>query len=88
MIQHASSEEKASGMGSYEIPPAPKPFNMRLGNQLPSQSTRIMPATSKVPCTSSISELDVRPVKSSIPAKDDKEYYIAFPPSGLPVHSK
>jgi hypothetical protein len=68
-------------MTSYEIPPAPKPFHARLQQQ----AARYAPG--RVGCTSvSNSELDLRAVKSSHPTADDKEYYIAFPPSGLPVH--
>ncbi|XP_014232165.1 uncharacterized protein LOC106656047 isoform X2 [Trichogramma pretiosum] len=80
-LQHANGDDKASsaGMTNYEIPPAPKPYNGRPHSRLTSTPSRSVVVAG--------GELDVRPVKSSVPAMDDKEYYIAFPPSGLPVHS-
>ncbi|KAL6267700.1 hypothetical protein P5V15_000771 [Pogonomyrmex californicus] len=68
-------DEKA-GMTSYEIPPAPKPF-----------TGRYSPASGYSPSPSvSISrDLDFRHTQS--PSRADNEYYIAFPPSGLPVHA-
>ncbi|XP_025074367.1 uncharacterized protein LOC105428464 [Pogonomyrmex barbatus] len=68
-------DEKA-GMTSYEIPPAPKPF-----------TGRYSPASGYSPSPSvSISrDLDFRHTQSS--SRADNEYYIAFPPSGLPVHA-
>ncbi|KAL7300367.1 hypothetical protein TKK_0006988 [Trichogramma kaykai] len=80
-LQHANGDDKASsaGMTNYEIPPAPKPYNGRPHSRLTSTPSRSVIVAG--------GELDVRPVKSSVPAMDDKEYYIAFPPSGLPVHS-
>lgn len=63
-------------MGSYEIPPAPKPF-----------TGRYSPASgySPSPTTSIARDLDLRQTQSPSRASDN-EYYIAFPPSGLPVH--
>ncbi|XP_011138035.2 phosphoinositide 3-kinase adapter protein 1 isoform X1 [Harpegnathos saltator] len=70
-------DEKASGMTSYEIPPAPKPFT---GRYSPA------PGYSPSPGVSVTRDLDLRPARSPSRA-DDNEYYIAFPPSGLPVHA-
>ncbi|XP_011499576.1 PREDICTED: phosphoinositide 3-kinase adapter protein 1 [Ceratosolen solmsi marchali] len=81
-LQHPASDDKVVGITSYEIPPAPKPFHTRLQQQTAKY------APGRVGCTSvNNSELDLRAVKSSHPTADDKEYYISFPPSGLPVHS-
>lgn len=82
---HSDSEDRRlqnvrdekPGMTSYEIPPAPKPF-----------SGRYSPASgySPSPSLSITRELDLRQTQSPSRA-DDNEYYIAFPPSGLPVHA-
>lgn len=62
-------------MSSYEIPPAPKPF-----------TGRYSPASgySPSPTASIARDLDLRQTQS--PSRANDEYYIAFPPSGLPVH--
>ncbi|XP_016840215.1 phosphoinositide 3-kinase adapter protein 1 isoform X2 [Nasonia vitripennis] len=89
--RHPVAEDKASGMTSYEIPPAPKPFHGRIYQQNPHQQhhqpSRYTPQPSRAAAIASTSELDLRPVKSSHSTVDDKEYYISFPPSGLPIHS-
>ncbi|XP_014213966.1 uncharacterized protein LOC106643378 [Copidosoma floridanum] len=82
--RHVIPEEKSVGITSYEIPPAPKPFNGRLYQ--PQSAGRVLPSTSGRPSASN-NELDLRPVKSSQSTVDDKDYYIAFPPSGLPIHT-
>lgn len=64
-------------MTNYEIPPTPKPFQNRFS------PARFAPAA-----TLANRELDLPSVKSSHPTADDKEYYIEFPPSGLPVHGE
>ena len=62
-------------MLSYEIPPAPKPFT---GRYSPARCT-------PSPRTPINSEIDLRnPSATRIP--QNSEHYIAFPPSGLPVH--
>ncbi|XP_012525011.2 uncharacterized protein LOC105830310 isoform X2 [Monomorium pharaonis] len=80
---HSDSEDRKNvrdektGMMSYEIPPAPKPF-----------TNRYSPASgySPLPCLSITRDLDLRQTQSPSRAGDN-EYYIAFPPSGLPVHA-
>lgn len=63
---------------SYEIPPTPKPFTGRY-----SPALRYSPS----PRSSTGNDLDLRP--SQTPSRtEDTEYYIAFPPSGLPIHCK
>lgn len=65
-------------MMSYEIPPTPKPFTGRY-----SPALRYSPS----PRSSTGNDLDLRP--SQTPSRtEDTEYYIAFPPSGLPIHCK
>nr|XP_031841566.1 phosphoinositide 3-kinase adapter protein 1 isoform X2 [Nomia melanderi] len=72
-----NAREDKPGVMSYEIPPAPKPFAGRY-----SPALRYSPS----PRSSTGNDLDLRP--SQLPSKaEDNEYYIAFPPSGLPVHS-
>ncbi|XP_019883431.1 phosphoinositide 3-kinase adapter protein 1 isoform X3 [Camponotus floridanus] len=81
---HSDSEDRRlqnvrdekTGMGSYEIPPAPKPF-----------TGRYSPASgySPSPTTSIARDLDLRQTQS--PSRASDEHYIAFPPSGLPVHA-
>ncbi|XP_011862378.1 PREDICTED: phosphoinositide 3-kinase adapter protein 1 [Vollenhovia emeryi] len=82
---HSDSEDRRlqnvrdekPGMTSYEIPPAPKPF-----------TGRYSPASgySPSPGLSITRDLDLR--QAQLPSRaDDNEYYIAFPPSGLPVHA-
>ncbi|XP_076642587.1 DBB domain-containing protein stumps isoform X2 [Halictus rubicundus] len=71
-----NAREDKPGVMSYEIPPAPKPFAGRY-----SPALRYSPS----PRSSTGNDLDLRP---QLPPKtDDAEYYIAFPPSGLPIHS-
>ncbi|KAF7411823.1 hypothetical protein HZH66_000719 [Vespula vulgaris] len=66
-----------AGVMSYEIPPTPKPL---AGTYSP--ALRYSPS----PRSSTATDLDLRP--SQPPSRaEDNEYYIAFPPSGLPVHS-
>ncbi|XP_070514150.1 uncharacterized protein Stumps isoform X2 [Cardiocondyla obscurior] len=82
---HSDSEDKRlqnirdekTSMTSYEIPPAPKPF-----------TGRYSPASgySPSPNLSITRDLDLRQTQSPSRA-NDSEYYIAFPPSGLPVHA-
>ncbi|XP_032664319.1 phosphoinositide 3-kinase adapter protein 1 isoform X2 [Odontomachus brunneus] len=82
---HSDSEERKlqnlrdekAGMTSYEIPPAPKPYT---GRYSPA------PGYSPSPSASIVRDLDLRPSRSPSRANDN-EYYIAFPPSGLPVHA-
>ncbi|XP_017762185.1 PREDICTED: phosphoinositide 3-kinase adapter protein 1 isoform X2 [Eufriesea mexicana] len=72
-----NAREDKPGVMSYEIPPAPKPFTGRY-----SPALRYSPS----PRSSTGNDLDLRP--SQPPSKtEDTEYYIAFPPSGLPIHS-
>ncbi|KAJ8675748.1 hypothetical protein QAD02_011534 [Eretmocerus hayati] len=81
-----STQTAPSGMSNYEIPPAPKPFHST--HQSPKVHSSVASSRFATPVPSrGGSELDLRPVKSSYPTADDKEYYIEFPPSGLPVHS-
>lgn len=61
---------------SYEIPPAPKPFT---GRHSPALGYFPLPSVSVA------RNLDVRQTQSPSRA-EDTEYYIAFPPSGLPIH--
>ncbi|KAG9433537.1 phosphoinositide 3-kinase adapter protein 1 isoform X1 [Apis mellifera carnica] len=69
--------EDKPGVMSYEIPPTPKPFTGRY-----SPALRYSPS----PRSSTGNDLDLRP--SQTPSRtEDTEYYIAFPPSGLPIHS-
>ncbi|XP_026669368.1 phosphoinositide 3-kinase adapter protein 1 isoform X2 [Ceratina calcarata] len=68
-----NAREDKSGVMSYEIPPAPKPFTGRY-----SPAFRYSPS----PRSSTGNDLDLKPSKN-----ESTEYYIAFPPSGLPVHS-
>nr|XP_033332433.1 uncharacterized protein LOC117223941 isoform X2 [Megalopta genalis] len=71
-----NAREDKPGVMSYEIPPAPKPFAGRY-----SPALRYSPS----PRSSTGNDLDLRP---QLPSKaEDTEYYIAFPPSGLPIHS-
>ncbi|KAK2582091.1 hypothetical protein KPH14_002793 [Odynerus spinipes] len=71
------NREDKAGVMSYEIPPTPKPF---AGTYSP--ALRYSPS----PRSSTATDLDLRP--SQPPSRaEDNEYYIAFPPSGLPVHS-
>ncbi|XP_070151881.1 uncharacterized protein Stumps isoform X2 [Polyergus mexicanus] len=82
---HSDSEDRRlqnvrdekTGVTSYEIPPAPKPF-----------TGRYSPASgySPSPIASIARHLDLRQTQSPSRAGDN-EYYIAFPPSGLPVHA-
>ncbi|XP_011692234.1 PREDICTED: phosphoinositide 3-kinase adapter protein 1 [Wasmannia auropunctata] len=82
---HSDSEDRRlqnvrdekTGMTSYEIPPAPKPY-----------TGRYSPASgySPSPSLSLARDLDLRRTQSPSRANDN-EYYIAFPPSGLPVHA-
>ncbi|XP_051156059.1 phosphoinositide 3-kinase adapter protein 1 isoform X3 [Leptopilina boulardi] len=65
-----NSREDKSGMTSYEIPPAPKPFT---GRYSPARYT----PSPRAPINN---EVEFRSPQSN-------EHYIAFPPSGLPVHS-
>ncbi|XP_014487646.1 PREDICTED: phosphoinositide 3-kinase adapter protein 1 isoform X3 [Dinoponera quadriceps] len=82
---HSDSEERRlqnlrdekAGMTSYEIPPTPKPFT---GRYSPA------PGYSPSPSVSIARDLEFRVAQSPSQA-DDNEYYIAFPPSGLPVHA-
>ncbi|XP_076618941.1 DBB domain-containing protein stumps isoform X1 [Colletes latitarsis] len=72
-----NAREDKPGVMSYEVPPAPKPFTGRY-----SPALRYSPS----PRSSTGNDLDLRP--SQPPSRaEDTEYYIAFPPSGLPVHS-
>ncbi|CAL7952184.1 unnamed protein product [Xylocopa violacea] len=72
-----NAREDKPGVMSYEIPPAPKPFTGRY-----SPALRYSPS----PRSSTGNDLDLRP--SQPPSRaEDTEYYIAFPPSGLPIHS-
>ncbi|XP_076662870.1 DBB domain-containing protein stumps isoform X3 [Andrena cerasifolii] len=72
-----NAREDKPGVMSYEIPPAPKPFTGRY-----SPAPRYSPS----PRSSTGNDLDLRP--SQPPSRaEDNEYYIAFPPSGLPIHS-
>ncbi|KZC10757.1 Phosphoinositide 3-kinase adapter protein 1 [Dufourea novaeangliae] len=72
-----NAREDKPGVMSYEIPPAPKPFTGRY-----SPALRYSPS----PRSSTGNDLDLRPTQ--LPSRtEDNEYYIAFPPSGLPVHS-
>ncbi|XP_034191288.2 DBB domain-containing protein stumps [Osmia lignaria lignaria] len=72
-----NAREDKGGIMSYEIPPAPKPFTGRY-----SPALRYSPS----PRSSTGNDLDLRP--SHPPSRiEDNEYYIAFPPSGLPIHS-
>ncbi|KAG5332224.1 BCAP protein, partial [Acromyrmex heyeri] len=80
---HSDSEDRRNvrdektGMTSYEIPPAPKPFT---GRYSPASGYSPSPSLS-IAC-----DLDLRQTQS--PSRvSDNEYYIAFPPSGLPVHA-
>ncbi|XP_043488203.1 uncharacterized protein LOC122515076 isoform X2 [Polistes fuscatus] len=81
---HSDPEDKRiqnrgdkAGVMSYEIPPTPKPLG---GTYSP--ALRYSPS----PRSSTATDLDLRP--SQLPSRaEDNEYYIAFPPSGLPVHS-
>ncbi|XP_018046164.1 PREDICTED: phosphoinositide 3-kinase adapter protein 1 isoform X2 [Atta colombica] len=82
---HSDSEDRRlqnvrdekTGMTSYEIPPAPKPFT---GRYSPASGYSPSPSLS-IAC-----DLDLRQTQS--PSRvNDNEYYIAFPPSGLPVHA-
>ncbi|XP_015590355.1 uncharacterized protein LOC107265423 isoform X2 [Cephus cinctus] len=68
-----NQREGKSHIMSYEIPPAPKPFT---GTYSP-----VRHMTS--PTESSTNK--IRPPQP-IPRPDDSAYYIAFRPSGLPVH--
>ncbi|XP_033231155.1 phosphoinositide 3-kinase adapter protein 1 isoform X2 [Belonocnema kinseyi] len=71
-----NSREDKSGMLSYEIPPAPKPFTGRYSPARCTPSPRVQMN----------SEIDLRsPSAARIP--QSSEHYIAFPPSGLPIHS-
>lgn len=65
-----NTREEKSGMMSYEIPPAPKPFT---GRYSPARYT----PSPRAPINN---EVEFRNPQNS-------EHYIAFPPSGLPVHS-
>ncbi|XP_072754308.1 uncharacterized protein Stumps [Anoplolepis gracilipes] len=69
--------DEKTGITSYEIPPAPKPF-----------TGRYSPASgySPSPTASIARDLNLRQAQSPSRANDN-EYYIAFPPSGLPVHA-
>ncbi|XP_054001924.1 uncharacterized protein LOC128888813 isoform X2 [Hylaeus anthracinus] len=72
-----NAREERPGLMSYEVPPAPKPFTGRY-----SPALRYSPS----PRSSTGNDHDLRP--SQPPSRsDDTEYYIAFPPSGLPIHS-
>ncbi|KOC60913.1 Phosphoinositide 3-kinase adapter protein 1 [Habropoda laboriosa] len=72
-----NAREDKPGVMSYEIPPAPKPFTGRY-----SPALRYSPS----PRSSTGNDLDLRPTQP--PSRvEDTEYYIAFPPSGLPIHS-
>ncbi|XP_076237197.1 DBB domain-containing protein stumps isoform X2 [Calliopsis andreniformis] len=72
-----NAREDKQGVMSYEIPPAPKPFT---GRYSPA------PRYSSSPRSSTGNDLELRP--SQPPSRaEDNEYYIAFPPSGLPIHS-
>ncbi|XP_012228798.1 uncharacterized protein stumps isoform X1 [Linepithema humile] len=81
---HSDSEDRRlqnvrdekTGMMSYEIPPAPKPFTGRY-----SPASRYSPS----PTIPIVRDLDLRQTLSS--RASNNEYYIAFPPSGLPVHA-
>ncbi|XP_011156568.2 uncharacterized protein LOC105193712 isoform X2 [Solenopsis invicta] len=82
---HSDSEDRKlqnvrdekTGMTSYEIPPAPKPFTNRYSPA---------PGYSPSPSLSITRDLDLRQTQSPSRA-NESEYYIAFPPSGLPVHA-
>nr|XP_012151400.1 PREDICTED: phosphoinositide 3-kinase adapter protein 1 isoform X2 [Megachile rotundata] len=72
-----NAREDKAGVMSYEIPPAPKPFTGRY-----SPALRYSPSPRSLPGN----DLDLRP--SHLASRtEDNEYYIAFPPSGLPIHS-
>ncbi|XP_020281206.1 uncharacterized protein LOC109853451 isoform X2 [Pseudomyrmex gracilis] len=81
---HSDSEDRRmqnvrdekTGITSYEIPPAPKPF-----------TGRYSPASgySPSPSASLARDLDLRQITQS-PSRVNDEYYIAFPPSRLPIH--
>ncbi|XP_018400300.1 PREDICTED: phosphoinositide 3-kinase adapter protein 1 [Cyphomyrmex costatus] len=80
---HSDSEDRRNvrdektGITSYEIPPAPKPFT---GRYSPASGYSPSPSLS-IAC-----DLELRQTQS--PSRvNDNEYYIAFPPSGLPVHA-
>ncbi|XP_043522299.1 uncharacterized protein LOC122535128 isoform X3 [Frieseomelitta varia] len=72
-----NAKEDKSGVMSYEIPPAPKPFTGRY-----SPALRYSPSAR----SSTGNDPDLRPSQPSLRG-EDTEYYIAFPPSGLPIHS-
>ncbi|XP_048267052.1 phosphoinositide 3-kinase adapter protein 1 isoform X2 [Bombus terrestris] len=72
-----NAREDKAGVMSYEIPPAPKPFAGRY-----SPALRYSPS----PRSSTGNDLDLRPSQPQLRG-EDTEYYIAFPPSGLPIHS-
>lgn len=67
--------DEKTGMTSYEIPPAPKPFTGY------SPASELSPSPS-VPLAR---DLDLWQITQS-PLRVNNEYYIAFPPSGLPIH--
>ncbi|XP_057338201.1 phosphoinositide 3-kinase adapter protein 1 isoform X2 [Microplitis mediator] len=67
-----NSREDKGGMMTYEIPPAPKPFTGRYSPLRYTPSPRSS--------TNCIDEHRRHPTPSN-------EYYIAFPVSGLPIHS-
>ena len=85
-FQHATEETKSS-LTNYAVPPTPKPF---YGIFSPAINNR-----TKIPSPLSVNrvgsgnrEFDLRNIKSSHSLSENREYYIAFPPSGLPIHCK
>ncbi|KAI4472836.1 hypothetical protein M0802_016481 [Mischocyttarus mexicanus] len=88
---HSDPEDKRiqnrgdkAGVMSYEIPPTPKPLGGGGGGGGGTYSPALRYSPS--PRSSTATDLDLRP--SQTPSRaEDNEYYIAFPPSGLPVHS-
>lgn len=70
--------DEKGGIMSYEIPPTPKPFTGRYSPAAGYSSSLNISTTRNF-------DLIVRQRQS--PSRTGKnEYYIAFPPSGLPVH--
>ncbi|XP_043271568.1 mucin-5AC isoform X2 [Venturia canescens] len=72
------SREDKGGVMAYEIPPAPKPFTGRYSPMRYTASPR---------CLSTNNEHDNRRAIPGSQPPEGSEYYIAFPVSGLPIHS-